>query len=449
MEKRSNRFFTALAPTTISLPGLTITATKLEPGALGMTKNLPIISLEDWKQWYAFHKWSVDTFNAETMIDHFITREGKILTTPFHHQVSWGAMTVHVDYTTPENAALMLQLEEQYGINSGAFHGTTHNHVKAGAFASGTDQSDETTKQGWHFTIGNLDKHPFSIDGRIRIKYNAVRDEEGELLVPPFTNLLQIEDWSYVVDIPGVDPDMPYDMRKTISQWVLTHVKDEGFPEEWKAFVTKRSYQSGTGGWEGSRFRGGNQLDDEETSYFFGGAGKGSAGGGRAVGPPASGKGGNVTSVPRSPSMNGGHLMVSGSVDSGRAEYEFAGNTIPRELYVKFDPTIKVLDIIAGHGLLRNQISGLLQLYKSKSLDTVVGKGGPFASAVSDIIDSAGGLGVQLDVIMSHIDMLFSNHAIYVWSVPLSENPGNRRVALASFMATAMEEFVSAQPPNA
>jgi hypothetical protein len=46
--------------------------------------------------------------------------------------------------------------------------GTVHHHCSSSAFQSGTDHSDELSREGLHFTIGNLDK-PFDLDIHARI----------------------------------------------------------------------------------------------------------------------------------------------------------------------------------------------------------------------------------------------------------------------------------------
>ena len=44
--------------------------------------------------------------------------------------------------------------------------GTVHHHCSTSAFQSGTDEADETNREGFHFTIGNLDKEDIDIHFR-------------------------------------------------------------------------------------------------------------------------------------------------------------------------------------------------------------------------------------------------------------------------------------------
>lgn len=199
------------------------------------------IPWEDWIQICAFHRWSVATFRAETMISHLLTREGKFIHVPFHQQVTRGAMTIHVNYESPENEELYTRLIQEHGVNMGAFHGTTHNHVVSTAFESGVDKSDETDKQGFHFTLGQLDKFPLDIHARVRIIIPG-SFANGQLVVGASRQYGVIEDYSQLIEVPGVEDDMPPELRIAISKHRVTRTTDLGFPEEWKAMVTEKKY---------------------------------------------------------------------------------------------------------------------------------------------------------------------------------------------------------------
>jgi hypothetical protein len=251
---RSNRFFAMDA--VVPLKSLDIEA--VEPK---LSVKCPKISWTDWCQIVSFHRWCVATFRAETHISHLLTRDGQYVHCPFHQQVRRGAMTIQVDYVSPENQEIIRQLGERYGISTGDFHGTTHNHVVSGAFESGTDKSDEEFKQGFHFTVGNMDKPVISIHARVRVIIPAQFDGEGNRLAPAVRELVpDIKDVGQLIEIPGWDPALKPEHRVALSQhWAirtpkLTRVErgvaevvvegqvatpDDGFPEEWKDYITE------------------------------------------------------------------------------------------------------------------------------------------------------------------------------------------------------------------
>jgi hypothetical protein len=69
-------------------------------------------------------------------------------------------MTVKSD---PEHINFQVQRAQHPDI----MFGTVHHHCSTSAFQSGTDEADETNREGFHFTIGNLNK-PTDIDIHFR-----------------------------------------------------------------------------------------------------------------------------------------------------------------------------------------------------------------------------------------------------------------------------------------
>jgi hypothetical protein len=234
---RENMFFSGAAP--IPLASLNVKAITPEWKILA-----PKIPYSHWCSIVAFHKWCVATFCAETHISHLLTDDGKWIHCPFHQSVTRGAMTIQVDYSTPENLAIFEHLRTTYGVNSGNWHGTTHNHVKASAFASGTDKGDELHKQGVHITVGNCDKEVITVDARIRILIPARFNEDGDKISPPVSELLMVKDWGTILEIPGWDKSLPDAVRIPLAHHWATHTPDNGFPEEWKDYITERPFQT-------------------------------------------------------------------------------------------------------------------------------------------------------------------------------------------------------------
>lgn len=237
---RKNMFFTGSAPVPLK-------TFNIQPITPGWQITAPKIPLDHWSQIVAFHKWCVATFRAETHISHLLTEDGRWVHCPFHQQVTRGAMTVQVDYTTPENLAIFEDLRTRFGVNSGHWHATTHNHVTSGAFASGTDKGDEMHKQGYHLTVGHCDKPTISIDARVRILMAVKFDNDGNRVAPPVSELLQVSDYGTIIDIPGWCAGMPEDIRTKMAMYHVTNTLDEGFPAEWKDYVTEKKFVSGPG----------------------------------------------------------------------------------------------------------------------------------------------------------------------------------------------------------
>jgi hypothetical protein len=257
---RRNRFFEAL--TEVPLPSI-----NARPMEDPLKILLPPIPYDHWKQIVSWHRKVVADYNAEAHISHLLTRDNQYLHVPFHQSIRRGAMTVDVNYKSPDNLAIMERLEQEYGVSTGDYHGTTHNHVKSSAFESGVDKNDETHKQGVHFTVGYMDRPVIDIHCRIRVLLNAVFDPEtGARRLAASSQYVLVEDYGRVIDIPGWDPDIPLETRKTLSKWHAIHVPDEGHPAEWMDFIDEVAYTSyhNQGNWPQTY---GNQGAYGQTNY--------------------------------------------------------------------------------------------------------------------------------------------------------------------------------------
>jgi hypothetical protein len=212
--------------------------------------NIPKIPYEQWKQTVGFHRWGQKTFGKETHISHFITRDGNLITFPFHQEVE--GMTIKIDLTTPENQALLEEMEREHGIDVGAFHGTTHHHCTTSAYQSSTDKGDEENQQGMHFTLGNMNLPQMTIHCRISAIFNGDPSliVEGQpvpdgakiaksMVDMTGANLLNL------FDIPEMDKNihaMPKEYIDFAIKYYLTSLDNQPFPEEWKARVTQKKY---------------------------------------------------------------------------------------------------------------------------------------------------------------------------------------------------------------
>lgn len=236
--RRSNRFFSSA----VEVPLASINAVA---GGPEVEIKAPKIPYDHWKQIVAWHRKVVKDYNAEAHISHLLTRDGEYLHVPFHQSVRRGSMTIKVDYQDADNAIIMQRLEDEYGVSTGDFHGTTHNHVVSTAFESGTDKTDEEYKQGVHFTVGKMNLPVIDIHARVRVLMSAEFDPEtGERRMAAGSLYGVIKDYGRLLEIPGWDASMPEAAREALSLWHATHVPDEGFPAEWMDFIDEVAYTS-------------------------------------------------------------------------------------------------------------------------------------------------------------------------------------------------------------
>lgn len=118
------------------------------------------IPLTMWQEILAFMKHSYDVLKSETMCFLYYDDKKK---QPWSFwvppQISNG-MTVKSD---PDHMNFQVQRAQYPDL----MFGTVHHHCGTSAFQSGTDEADETNREGFHFTVGNLDT-PHDIDVHFR-----------------------------------------------------------------------------------------------------------------------------------------------------------------------------------------------------------------------------------------------------------------------------------------
>tara|TARA_Y100000361_G_C11144496_1_gene337184 strand:- start:313 stop:1443 length:1131 start_codon:yes stop_codon:yes gene_type:complete len=148
-EEVKNKMFTTYKP--IELPEYE----ELTPQWHG--KKIPLTM---WREILAFMKLSYDELKSETMLFLYYDDTKK---QPWSYwippQITSG-MTVK---SNPEHSEFQAQRAQYPDI----MFGTVHHHCSTSAFQSGTDEADETNREGFHFTVGNLDK-PDDIDIHFR-----------------------------------------------------------------------------------------------------------------------------------------------------------------------------------------------------------------------------------------------------------------------------------------
>jgi hypothetical protein len=153
----------------------------LEPKWYG--KKIP---LEMWNDILAFMKISYDKLKSETLL--FLYYDENNAESPWSYWVppqTTSGMSVKSDPTNPE-------FSKQRAAYPDTLFGTVHHHCSTSAFQSGTDEADETNREGFHFTIGNLnDKDSCDIHLRCTLGGICVDIDDLSLILPDMPSLFK------------------------------------------------------------------------------------------------------------------------------------------------------------------------------------------------------------------------------------------------------------------
>jgi hypothetical protein len=124
------------------------------------------IPLTMWQTIVKFCKHSYDELKSETLIYLFYDETAAQPWSWWVPPQTTHGMTVKSD---PDHA----NYAEQRAQYPDTMFGTVHHHCSTSAFQSGTDEADETQREGLHFTIGNLNKdNDFDVHFRMTIGNN-------------------------------------------------------------------------------------------------------------------------------------------------------------------------------------------------------------------------------------------------------------------------------------
>ena len=133
----------------------------------GFTWDGPKIPFSLWEYIVLFHRYSVKKLDSETLNFLFFD-PNKNSKQPWQ---CWVPPQKSQGMTVESNPDHELYSKERKKFHDLQF-GTVHNHINMGAFQSGTDESDELDKEGFHITIGKCKSK--TIDIHVR----AVIDQE-------------------------------------------------------------------------------------------------------------------------------------------------------------------------------------------------------------------------------------------------------------------------------
>lgn len=166
----------------------------------------------------------VDEHSCECATSLFLV-DDKWVAVPFYQTNTKSKMTIDVDFTEERNAPILNEM-----MDKSVFHATIHNHVKSGAFQSGTDSNDEKGLYGPHITIGHLDKRKLDFHGRLSMMVGG-----KHYFIP-----LRFSDIIDITPPPGVTAE---ELTK-LEECYLTFNRHDApdYPEEWKDRFEIRTY---------------------------------------------------------------------------------------------------------------------------------------------------------------------------------------------------------------
>jgi hypothetical protein len=201
------------------------------------------LPLEIWNMAKGFCLWSQKEFKSEGIVLFFYDEnKGWNIWAP--PQKTFG-MTVDVDEKHADYEKQRAEMPE-------LMLGSLHHHCTSSAFQSGTDEADETNKDGIHFTLGKLDKENLDIHARFVYKKNCHE-------VNPI-NWVEMPSW--VTDIP-----IPK-LRYKAAEECLSIAANHSFPEFWKKNISKGVKSYVKSNLYGSTYQ--SSLSGKTQSYYTG-----------------------------------------------------------------------------------------------------------------------------------------------------------------------------------
>lgn len=143
----------------------------------------PKIPWDLWCELVAWCQVTQEKFKSEAMALLFFDLDKKTWSNWYPPQITNG-MTVQTDEDSEE---YLLQREHFPDTQFGSLH----HHCTTKAFSSGVDQKDESNREGFHFTIGNLESKEHSV--HFRICLNGVCHEMNPALaIEPSPTIAQL-----------------------------------------------------------------------------------------------------------------------------------------------------------------------------------------------------------------------------------------------------------------
>lgn len=170
-----------------------------------------------WGQIASFLRWTQKEFKAEALVTLFYN-------TDTNEWAAWAfpqepnGMTIR---TLPEHE-LTKPDRAQFGRGWVQF-GSVHHHCTAGAFASGTDKSDEEDRDGFHVTLGKMEEHVMDI--HVRQTFGGIVSDT------------KIEHW---VETPDFLNGLPNYMRLDAIGYAFKAVQGIPHNPEWESRIIEK-----------------------------------------------------------------------------------------------------------------------------------------------------------------------------------------------------------------
>ena len=182
----------------------------------------PKISMESWKQILAFFDWAYKEHKVEAQVRLYLNQKQGTWQAWAFPQEGEAAATTEV----AEACDVECKKTELYSAKGWIEAGTVHSHGAMPAFQSGTDKSNEDTKQGIHITVGKLGERVYDLHGRLT-----------------FRGVFYNVDWSDWFQLPPGLEGLPAALHSTVVQYFLTeHVTETAFPDAWKENLKKKEW---------------------------------------------------------------------------------------------------------------------------------------------------------------------------------------------------------------
>jgi hypothetical protein len=201
--------------------------------------KIPLIM---WHNIVKFCKHSYDELKSETLIYLFYDETAEEPWSWWVPPQTTAGMTVKSDPDHPDYATQRAQYPD-------TMFGTVHHHCSTSAFQSGTDEADETQREGLHFTVGNLNKdNDFDVHFRMTIGNNHCEIDAHtyiEMEVDPFKRNTRIPKVTrdhirtelHKVDITRIDtkymPDFTSEMANVSKSYTVSAGKKQPALGSW------------------------------------------------------------------------------------------------------------------------------------------------------------------------------------------------------------------------
>ena len=206
------------------------------------------IPLSMWQEILAFMKYSYDELKSETMCFLYYDEKKKQPWSFWVPPQITNGMTVKSD---PEHVNFQVQRAQYPDL----LFGTVHHHCSSSAFQSGTDEADETNREGFHFTIGNLNKEDIDIHFRWCLDNECHELEELSMVIDgaksPFKDDVVLTNDMYDIELEYMNKQ--FYVIPDLKKYDFTKYMDNVSKPKVPAHRTKRAssfYQSNWDSWD-------------------------------------------------------------------------------------------------------------------------------------------------------------------------------------------------------